>query len=557
VPSRGIFLSYRRNDAAPYARLLQFQLRERFPDVHVFMDLDSIDAGTDFAEVIGEAIDSCTVLVALIGRQWETITDEHGRRRLDDPDDYVRFEVQAALERGVRVIPILVDGAAPLRQERLPAELRKLARLNALELSYGRYEYDADRLLDLIQRVLGDASNPAGSAGSSFTATAEVPRSGDSATDQATEQNDGAGPTGRRTIRLMIDAKRAAESITDSGMKARALGRIASALAATDADRAENIARFITDHGAKARALADIAKALAASGLDHSTRAYADAESIALTIARSRNRNRPESNTLCDILGALAATAPDRAESIARSIKEQAERASALAGIARTVAATNPADAARLLADAQDIAQSIAGGVTEQYSKARALTDIAKGLAAIDPNGAAWVIADAEGIAQSIAQTAVDERWKASALTSIARGLAAIDPDGAVRIIAEAENIAPSITDKNLKVLAVIDIVEALAPTDPDRAEHIAQSIEPGNLKARALAAVAGALAPTDPDRAEHIAQSIEPGNLKARALAAVAGALAPTDPDRAERIAQSVADGFWKVQALVALAEA
>ena len=57
--SGGIFLSYRREDAAPYARLLQYQLSERFPDVRVFIDLDSIEAGLDFAEVIGEAVDSC------------------------------------------------------------------------------------------------------------------------------------------------------------------------------------------------------------------------------------------------------------------------------------------------------------------------------------------------------------------------------------------------------------------------------------------------------------------------------------------------------------------
>jgi hypothetical protein len=157
LPSRGVFLSYRREDAAPYARLLQFQLRERLPDARVFMDLDSIEPGLDFAEVIGEAVGSCVVLVALIGHQWATLTDAEGHRRLDNPDDYVRFEVQAALERGVRVIPVLVDGANPLRQQQLPAELQKLARLNALELSYGRYEYDADRLVNIIQQVLAAA----------------------------------------------------------------------------------------------------------------------------------------------------------------------------------------------------------------------------------------------------------------------------------------------------------------------------------------------------------------------------------------------------------------
>lgn len=151
---RGIFLSYRREDAGPYARLLQYQLAERFPDAQVFMDLDSVEAGLDFAAEIGEAVGSCAVLVALIGRQWATLADEGGQRRLDDPDDYVRFEIQTALERGVQVIPVLVDGARPLRQEQLPTELHKLARLNALELSHSRYQYDANRLLELIQQVV-------------------------------------------------------------------------------------------------------------------------------------------------------------------------------------------------------------------------------------------------------------------------------------------------------------------------------------------------------------------------------------------------------------------
>jgi hypothetical protein len=151
---RGVFLSYRRDDAGPYARSLQLQLSQRIPDAPIFMDLDSIEPGLDFAEVIEGAVNSSAVLVALIGRQWATLTDQAGVRRLDNPDDYVRFEVKTALERGVRVIPVLVDGAKPLRQQDLPAELHKLARLNAHKLSYDRYQDDAGRLLDLVQRVL-------------------------------------------------------------------------------------------------------------------------------------------------------------------------------------------------------------------------------------------------------------------------------------------------------------------------------------------------------------------------------------------------------------------
>jgi len=74
--------------------------------------VDSIELGDDFVEMITRAVGSCDVLLALIGDQWLTITDEDGRRRVDDPNDFVRVEIEAALTRNVRVIPILVDGGA-------------------------------------------------------------------------------------------------------------------------------------------------------------------------------------------------------------------------------------------------------------------------------------------------------------------------------------------------------------------------------------------------------------------------------------------------------------
>ncbi|HEX4093261.1 MAG TPA: toll/interleukin-1 receptor domain-containing protein [Trebonia sp.] len=150
-----IFISYRHADALPHARLLQINLRERFPDVHVFMDLDSIEVGLDFAKVITDAISACGVMVVLIGPRWATITNEEGGRRLDEPDDYVRFEVRTGLRRGVRIIPVLVEGARPPRREELPPDLRRLARLNALEMSCDhRYQFDSDRLMGVIGRAL-------------------------------------------------------------------------------------------------------------------------------------------------------------------------------------------------------------------------------------------------------------------------------------------------------------------------------------------------------------------------------------------------------------------
>jgi hypothetical protein len=158
---QGIFISYRRADSAPYARLLQVELSKRFPDVPIFMDLDSIEPGLDFAAIIRDAVNSCRVMVVLIGRQWTTLADDEGRRRLDDPDDYVRFEIRTALKRGVRTIPVLLDGARMPRQEHLPHDLRKLARLHALDMGYDHYPYDAGRLTDIIERALATETGSA------------------------------------------------------------------------------------------------------------------------------------------------------------------------------------------------------------------------------------------------------------------------------------------------------------------------------------------------------------------------------------------------------------
>jgi hypothetical protein len=156
--THGVFISYRRSDAGPYARLLQVQLGHHLPATPVFMDLDSIEAGTDFAEAIKAGVHSCRVLVALIGPKWLTLGDAEGRRRLDDPDDYVRFEIRTALERRVRVIPVLVDGATMPQRQELPDDLGKLARLNALQMSYDRYEYDESRLIAVVRKVLAAES---------------------------------------------------------------------------------------------------------------------------------------------------------------------------------------------------------------------------------------------------------------------------------------------------------------------------------------------------------------------------------------------------------------
>ena len=130
-----IFISYRRNDSAYPAGWLFDRLAERFGKEQIFKDVDSIELGEDFVEEIGEAVGQADVLLALIGERWLNAPDEHGGRRLDDPEDFVRIEIEAALARKLRVIPILVEGAGMPREEQLPESLRPLARRQALELN--------------------------------------------------------------------------------------------------------------------------------------------------------------------------------------------------------------------------------------------------------------------------------------------------------------------------------------------------------------------------------------------------------------------------------------
>jgi TIR domain len=153
-----IFISYRREDAAYPAGWLFDRLAERFGDDHIFKDVDSIELGDDFVEVIGEAVGASDVLLALIGDRWLTLADERGNRRLDDPSDFVRIEIEAALQRKVRVIPILVEGAAMPREDQLPPSLTPLARRQALELSPARFSSDTHRLLKVIEKTLADAA---------------------------------------------------------------------------------------------------------------------------------------------------------------------------------------------------------------------------------------------------------------------------------------------------------------------------------------------------------------------------------------------------------------
>jgi tetratricopeptide (TPR) repeat protein len=154
----GIFISYRRDDAAYPAGWLFDRLAAHFGAGRVFKDVDSIQFGDDFPAAITSALESCAVLVAVIGARWLTAAGERGRR-LDDPGDYVRLELEAAFRRGVRVIPVLVDGARMPRAAELPAGLAELSRRQAAEVSPASFNADTGRLLRALEAALAQAAS--------------------------------------------------------------------------------------------------------------------------------------------------------------------------------------------------------------------------------------------------------------------------------------------------------------------------------------------------------------------------------------------------------------
>jgi hypothetical protein len=150
----GVFISYRRDLDAGWAPWLYDKLSDQFGANRIFMDLDSIAAGDDFVEVITRSVASCRVLIALIGKEWIDAQDAAGRRRLDDPADFVRLEIEIALRRGIRVIPLLIGGATMPAPAELPKTLTPIAHRQALTLTGTHRRYDAEHLVEAVKLAL-------------------------------------------------------------------------------------------------------------------------------------------------------------------------------------------------------------------------------------------------------------------------------------------------------------------------------------------------------------------------------------------------------------------
>jgi hypothetical protein len=150
-----VFISYRRDESAGYAGRIHERLASVLGTRAVFMDFDDISPGADFVKTIEGSLDSCDAVLVLIGRRWLEYRGADGRRRLDDPGDFVRIEVAAALARNVRVIPVLLNKASMPAEADLPPDLARLSRLQAIELSDERWDYDLGQLLEALGASTG------------------------------------------------------------------------------------------------------------------------------------------------------------------------------------------------------------------------------------------------------------------------------------------------------------------------------------------------------------------------------------------------------------------
>jgi TIR domain len=278
-----IFISYRRADAGWPARWLADRLAGQFGAGVVFQDVDSIRPGDDFAAALEAAVGACAVLLAVIGPQWLAGEGDAGRR-LEDPQDWVRLEIEAAIRRRVRIIPVLVDGARMPSASELPPSLQSLVGRQAVTLSPA--SLDTRRLVSVLETALAsketgqqqtrtrepdtqESSRPALAAASRRLMSAVHDLSGLSDRDKASALaaiiRAAIAVAPERVEWLTAEAEAAARSIGDMSSRESALERIATAVAAADPYRAEAIACSIEDMSSQQRALLNVAEAVAAA----------------------------------------------------------------------------------------------------------------------------------------------------------------------------------------------------------------------------------------------------------------------------------------------------
>jgi TPR repeat protein len=148
-----IFLTYRRDDSAGQTGRIADRLKREFGEDSLFMDVDAIPLGVDFPKRINDEVARCDVLIAAIGNRWIDLTDETGQRRIDNPLDFVRIEISAALQRDIPLIPILFDGTKIPKAQLLPDDVKGLAFRNGLDVRHATFHSDIDRLVQALKQI--------------------------------------------------------------------------------------------------------------------------------------------------------------------------------------------------------------------------------------------------------------------------------------------------------------------------------------------------------------------------------------------------------------------
>jgi hypothetical protein len=147
-----IFISYRRDDDASAAGRLYDLLEGWFKPEQIFMDIDSIEPGVEFRQELARAVGACDVFIAVIGKKWLTLKRD-GIRRVDHATDWVRIEIETALKRDIRLIPVLVNGASLPIPEALPESIRGLAWRQSFDLPHGDFKGQASKLAAILTRL--------------------------------------------------------------------------------------------------------------------------------------------------------------------------------------------------------------------------------------------------------------------------------------------------------------------------------------------------------------------------------------------------------------------
>ncbi|HTN17805.1 MAG TPA: toll/interleukin-1 receptor domain-containing protein [Chitinophagaceae bacterium] len=161
VLKKKIFISYRVKDTQAATGRLVDALKQHFDDDQIFLDIDKIEPGLDFTVVISKYLDSSDVMLVIIGPDWMAYNSERNSYRINEQNDWVRLEIATALQRNIRVVPVLLEGASLPDEELLTDDLKPLLRRQSYEISNKRWKYDSEQLIEFLKKILGQTPKPA------------------------------------------------------------------------------------------------------------------------------------------------------------------------------------------------------------------------------------------------------------------------------------------------------------------------------------------------------------------------------------------------------------